>query len=220
MTEDIKQFEHKSYEAYVEEQTKGNKRKIHKVWAQPDNIALLVRRFLDRFLAAHNPSQPLPTSFLVLCHGTRNGAEQGYFREAFKQCGFDAQVLGTEISETATQFPDTIQHDFHEPLPLSVPQTYHIVYTNSLDHAYDGAKAVNAWLDQLKPNGTLVIEHSTDDEPSKVNSLDCFGVSINYFPMWLLRNTKGYVTSAHLMPYLPQNTEKTTVTWHFVVEKR
>lgn len=220
MTEDIKQFKHESYEAYVEEQTKGNKRKIHKVWAHPENIKMLVMRYLDAFLEDHNPSVPLPTAFRVLCHGTRNGAELGYFRDAFKAYGFDAEVLGTEISTTATDFPDTIQHDFHDPLPLDVPQTYHIVYSNSLDHAYDGAKAVDAWLDQLEPEGVLVVEHSTDDEPDKVNKLDCFGVNIRYFPMFVLRQTKGYVFDARLAPYLPQNTSKSTLTWHFLVKKK
>ena len=47
-----------------------------------------------------------------LCHGTRTGKEQEWFRK-YLSC----DVVGTEISETATQFPFTIQWDFHKSKP-------------------------------------------------------------------------------------------------------
>ena len=43
-----------------------------------------------------------------ICHGTRNGKEQKFFKR-----NLNINVIGTEISSTATQFPDTIQWDFH-----------------------------------------------------------------------------------------------------------
>ena len=46
----------------------------------------------------------------VLCHGTRNGAEQRYFKDHWK----NAEVLGTEISDTATQFPMTVEWDMQK----------------------------------------------------------------------------------------------------------
>ena len=49
----------------------------------------------------------------ILCHGTRRGLEQQYIIEYFENIE-NLEVIGTEISYTATQFPNTIEWDFHE----------------------------------------------------------------------------------------------------------
>jgi hypothetical protein len=46
----------------------------------------------------------------VLCHGTRNGKEQKMFLNKYP----NAEIVGTEISHTAKDFPMTVQWDFHD----------------------------------------------------------------------------------------------------------
>ena len=89
-----------SYEDYVDEQTKLNKAKLHVVWVLKSNI-VDIKSYCDKHkINVQN----------VICHGTRNGRELYYFNDVFPNVG----VLGTEISDTATQFPNTIQWDFHD----------------------------------------------------------------------------------------------------------
>jgi len=77
------------YEGYRHAQTEGNKLKLNYVWARQENIA-----FLSEYLRK-TIGQP---SFGI-CHGTRRGMEQEWFRSYL-----DCEVIGTEISETAEQF--------------------------------------------------------------------------------------------------------------------
>ena len=79
-----------------------------------------------------------------------------------------ADVLGTEISETATQFPMTIQWDFHEVKPEWL-SAFDIVFSNSWDHSYDPRLAFSRWLSCVAKGGALVLEWSKvhgDTEPS------------------------------------------------------
>lgn len=46
----------------------------------------------------------------VLCHGTRNEKEQKLFLKKYP----NAEIVGTEISHTAKDFPLTVQWDFHD----------------------------------------------------------------------------------------------------------
>ena len=85
------------YERYRATQEAGNKRKLRNCWAMPQNMA---------FLADHLKKRLNSIQF-GLCHGTRRGLEQQWLREHLR-----SEVIGTEISETATQFPHTIQWDF------------------------------------------------------------------------------------------------------------
>ncbi len=90
------------YETYKAVQTAGNHRKIDWVFAVEQNIDVAcdyLRRKLDRIEFG-------------ICHGTRRGLEQKWFAERL-----GCEVIGTEISDTATQFPNTVQWDFHEPNP-------------------------------------------------------------------------------------------------------
>merc|ERR1711920_1130260 len=67
-------------------------------------------------------------------------------------------VLGTEISDTAEQFPNTIQWDFHNAKAewLSAAD---FIYSNSLDHAFDPLRALTQWMRCLQPRGVLFLEH-------------------------------------------------------------
>ena len=137
----MKLYKYKDYDEYVRIQTEANRRKIKGVWVRESDLKKL--------------SGLIDVPSTILCHGTRNGRELEIFQELYPE----AEVLGTEISDTATQFPNTVQHDFHDVNQKWIGK-YDLVYSNSFDHAYDPKKAISAWRDQLSYNGKLVIEWS------------------------------------------------------------
>lgn len=150
-------------ETYREIQEIGNKGKLNLVFAVEDNIAHMAR-YAERRIG---------TVEFVLCHGTRNGAEQRWFKEHAKG---PPRVLGTEISATAGQFPDTIQWDFHEPNPDWIGKA-DIVYSNSWDHSIDPERMFRNWMSCLSQKGILLIEHSIHHEGHNADPLDPFGAS-------------------------------------------
>jgi hypothetical protein len=134
------------YDLYKKVQTLGNKGKIERVFVAEDNIAYLCRE-LEKLI---------PEIRSVLCHGTRNAAEQKFFQGALSK---PAAILGTEISDTALQFPMTIEWDFHEVKPEWLGAV-DVVYSNSFDHSYDPHKLFPAWLSCLSVNGVMALEWS------------------------------------------------------------
>ncbi len=138
-------YKYKSYEEYVEAQTKANKRKIGHVWVRENVIKEIIKNY------SGTPSN-------IICHGTRNATEQKFFKESCEECN----VIGTEISETAKDFPMTVQWDFHEVNNDWIGK-FDIVYSNSFDHSYDPNKSISAWRDQLSEKGTMYIEWCPDE---------------------------------------------------------
>lgn len=146
----MKIHKYENYEDYVEAQTEANVRKLQVVWVRPETIKSI------------HKLQPFASK--ILCHGTRNAREQTLFKQLYPT----AEILGTEISHTATKFPMTIQHDFHEPLDGK----WDIVYTNSFDHSYDPEKALTNWKSQIAPGGSLYLEHAFSEENNKARRSD------------------------------------------------
>ncbi len=163
------------YARYRRVQTEGNRRKIETVWVQRENIVFLAALIRERM--------PVPT--FGLCHGTRRGLEQQWFGEEL-----GCPVLGTEISDTATQFPDTIQWDFHEAKDEWLGAA-DFVYSNSFDHAHDPEKALGSWMRCLKPGGLCILEHSTRHGPEGASELDPFGADLFVLPYLVLRWGRG-----------------------------
>jgi len=161
------------YERYKQVQTAGNKNKIGQVWAMEENIA-----FLSDYIVKH-----LGKVDFGLCHGTRQGKEQAWFKKYLK-----CEVLGTEISDTATQFPDTIQWDFHQVKPEWL-NACDFIYSNSFDHSYDPEKCLRAWMTCVKKGGLCIIEHS--DASAQATELDPFGVDSTLMPYFVLLWGKG-----------------------------
>tara|TARA_B100001248_G_scaffold9854_1_gene6504 strand:+ start:15956 stop:16531 length:576 start_codon:yes stop_codon:yes gene_type:complete len=154
----MKLWKYKDYEEYVRVQTEGNVSKIKNVWAD--------QKVFD-IIANYKPDAKD-----IICHGTRNGAELDMFKKAIPSLYY---IVGTEISHTAKQFPNTIQHDFHEQIQSYVGK-FDIVYSNSLDHSYDPYKALKTWTDQVNKNGMLCIELATGAE-NKMRELDPLEIS-------------------------------------------
>ena len=149
----MKIYKYENYEEYVSEQTRANKLKLTNVWVQKNTMDQIKQR-------VSNPKA-------IICHGTRNAKEQQYLQEIYG----DIEIIGTEISETATQFDMTIQHDFHEQKEEWVDH-FDILYSNSFDHSYDPWKCIKTWGEQLKTGGWAFLEMSSHPEVNRSKSTD------------------------------------------------
>ena len=135
----MKIWPYNSYNQYVQEQIKANKRKLFRVWADSE-VLYKIKKYKE-------------DAQYILCHGVRNGEELNIFSAIYNP----EVILGTEISPTADRFENTVQHDFHNER-VDWVNKFDIVYTNSFDHAYNPNKCINVWKKQLREEGILVIE--------------------------------------------------------------
>lgn len=163
------------YKKYRKIQQEGNLRKIENTWVIEGNI-----KFLSDYLA-----KSLGSVSFGICHGTRRGNEQKWFRE-YLSC----EVIGTEISESATEFPHTIQWDFHEENPEWNGKA-DFIYSNSFDHSYDPEACLNTWIKALKVGGFCILEHSNLHAPEEASELDPFGAEIEIMPYLITKWSKG-----------------------------
>jgi hypothetical protein len=163
------------YDKYRQIQIEGNRRKLGYIWADEENIATLSTYIRNA----------MGTPRFGICHGTRRGKEQEWFRK-YLGC----EVIGTEISDTAEQFPHTIQWDFHEVKPEWVNAT-DFIYSNSFDHSYDPERCLNAWMSCVRPGGLCILEHSNFHGPEGTCELDPFGADIVTMPYLISRWGKG-----------------------------
>lgn len=154
--------EYRSYEDYRAVQIYHNYRKLNRVWADAATLDLLAGRL--RGLLGDGPLRGL-------CHGSRNGFEQNHLNDAHP--GFE--VIGTDISPSARDFPNSVEWDFHAVNPAWEGQ-FDFVYSNSLDQSWQPRVALEAWLGQVRPGGVVVIEHSDEQSPLAAGEMDPFGV--------------------------------------------
>lgn len=161
------------YEKYRQTQVAGNKRKIDNVWVLEENI-----EFLANYL-----NNTIGDIEFGLCHGTRRGKEQEWFRKHL-----NCNVIGTEISDTAEQFPNTIQWDFHEVKPEWI-DAVDFIYSNSFDHSYDPQNCLKAWMTCVKKGGVCILEHTSGHEHA--TELDPFGADISFMPYLVLTWGEG-----------------------------
>jgi hypothetical protein len=103
------------YRQYRKVQIAGNKRKIQHQWIDEGSIRWIAERLLS---FEQKPK-------FGICHGTRRGNEQAWFTK-YLGC----PVIGTDISDTASDFPNTIQWDFHDVKPEWI-DACDFVYSNS-----------------------------------------------------------------------------------------
>ena len=157
----MKIYKYENYEEYVSEQTRANVEKLKNVWVQEHQIKKAITY--------------KPSAKNILCHGTRNGAEQKLFKNNLP----DAYVIGTEISHTATQFSDTIQHDFHDVKDEFINK-FDIVYSNAFVHSFDPDGALTTWKNQLTDDGIIIIELMTGAE-NRSRSIDPLEISFDEF---------------------------------------
>lgn len=190
------------YELYRRIQSAGNQRKLDQVWVLEENI-----EFLSNHIKKH-----LGETRFGLCHGTRRGREQAWFQK-YLGC----EVVGTEISDTADQFPNTIQWDFHKTKDEWI-DSVDFIYSNSFDHSYDPEGCLNAWMGCVRPGGLCILEHSSAHGPGGVNELDPFGAHLAIMP-YLVTTLGGGRYGVHELleaPAKPESVARLT----FIVIRR
>ena len=173
----MKIYNYESYEDYVNAQIEGNKRKIKNSYVDPISLGGLVGHLYEQY--SLKPST-------ILCHGTRRGLEQQYFLDIYKSLGITPNVIGTEISPTAVDYPNTIQWDFHEVKDEWVGAV-DLVYSNSFDHSYKPTDCLKAWMSCLSKNGVCVLEYSEECD-TKSGKTDPFAASLDEYKEFISKD--------------------------------
>lgn len=191
-----------SYEEYRRVQIYHNLRKLKRVWADAETLDLLADELVARL-----GSGPLRG----LCHGTRNGFEQNHL--SARNPGF--AVIGTDISPSAAQFPNSVVWDFHDTRQ-DWEGAFDFVYSNSLDQSWQPRAALEAWLGQVRPGGVVVIEHSEEQSPIAAGEMDPFGVRPQVVP-YVLAEWFGHRVSVSFRESFKENIGRRT--WLFFIMK-
>lgn len=197
------------YDRYKTSQVAHNKRKLGYVWAEKDTLGLI----------ADDIEKKNPKLKRGLCHGARNGWEVEWFRDRL-----DCEVIGTDIAETATDFPHMVQHDFHEVRDEWVGG-FSFIYTNSLDQAFDPEKALKAWAGQLTDDGRIYIEHTMQHSSIAAGEMDPFGAHPMIMPYLLFQWGRGTYKMVDILTISDVQTQRGADSaskgdvWVFVLEK-
>ena len=182
------------FDLYRKVQNQANAEMLDYAWVSEENV-----RHLARLLKVYNPD-----AHFGLCHGAKHGREAAWFQEEY---GGSLRVLGTDIADSAQQFENVVQWDFHEINPK-----WHgvcdFVYSNSWDHAYDPAKAFAAWADSLKPGGILLLDWSNAHGPEGVSVIDPYGATLGSLAENLVRAAPGLLGVCRIIDDLPEASEE------------
>lgn len=192
------------YESYKNIQTRGNKEKINNVWVTEENITFLSKYILNTI------GQPQ----FGICHGTRRGKEQEWFRKHL-----NCEVIGTEISETASDFPNTIQWDFHE-VKTEWLENVDFIYSNSFDHSYDPKKCLNSWMNCVKKHGICIIEHTYYHGSESSSELDPFGADIVQMPYLILTWGQGQYGVRELIKKISSQVNRLNKNTYFIIVQK
>jgi len=173
-----------SYEEYAQMQVHFNKVKLNNVWADEATMTRVKNILLDEFKDEKK--------IVGICHGSRNGYEQNFLRN----CSSKLEVIGTDISETAKNYDNSVQWDFHDT-NKDWKANMNFIYTNSLDQSLRPDVAIQTWLSQLKPNGLLIIEHTESHSPGAASEMDPFGVRPKVMPYVLVMWFGSQISISH-----------------------
>lgn len=190
------------YEEYRDMQVFHNKRKLNVIWADDGTLAA-VASYL------HDSGQPVGRG---MCHGARNGYEVKKLAELT-----GAAVIGTDISETATQFPNMVVWDFQNDNP-DWHGKFDFVYTNSLDQAMRPDAALAAWARQLAPGGRIFIEHTMGHAAAAASAMDPFGAHPMCMPYLFFKWGRGMYRLCEILEPGPKTNNQKPV-WMFVLER-
>ncbi len=193
--------DYESYEQYRDIQIFHNKRKIKNVWA--DEVTL------DRVINIIVENDSLDT-YSGICHGTRNGFEQNYLNKSNK-----IKAFRTDISETALNYENSVQWDFHNP-NMEWENKFDFVYSNSLDQSWKPRLALETWLNQVKTGGIVIIEHTEVHGPRGASEMDPFGVRPVAMPYVLSQWFGDQISITHSMQKKGNMNE---IAWLFVCKK-
>ena len=199
----VKIYKYESYEEYKKTQIYFNKKKIEKIWADEINL-----KIVSDFLKSNIEIGKIQG----LCHGSRNGFEQNFFNKELN----DSKVIGTDISDTAENYENSVVHDFHNEKKEWINK-FDFIYTNSLDQSFDPQKALRVWLNQIKKDRFVIIEHSDQHGVMSSGKMDPFGVEANFFP-YLLSEWFGHSISVKILKSIKPNKNNAPV-FLFIIKK-
>jgi hypothetical protein len=161
----MKVYRHKNYKEYKDAQIEKNIRKLDNVWIREEEIESISKKI----------KKLIPDVKFGICHGVRNGWEVHQLRD---RLGID--IIGTDISPTATQFEHVIEWDFHNVKSEWIDNV-DFIYSNSFDHSYDPKKCLDVWMDCIKkPNGICFL-HWVSSNVKKLDAADCFSATLDEY---------------------------------------
>ena len=201
--EKYKIHEYESYEEYKKTQIYFNKLKLDHIWADEKNLNKIANYILKKI-----PNKKIKG----LCHGSRNGYEQNKFKQFLNS----ENIIGTDISETALNYDNSIVWDFHE-IKNEWINEFDFVYSNSLDQSYNPKKALEVWLNQINDNGFIFVEISDQHNVHSSGKMDPFGVEPEFFP-YLLIEWFHHRISLSLIKSVKENKSKAPV-WIYIIKK-
>jgi len=161
----MKIHKYKSYKHYVNTQIAGNKANADGQWCDEREIEFLSNYLLKNYRDIK----------FAICHGCKQGNEQKWFGKHTK-----AKVIGTDITDVAERYPNTICWDFHEVKPEWVDNV-DFIYSNAFDHSYDPKKCLKAWMSCVKKTGCCIIEWSIASLVEHSNMTDPFGATLEEY---------------------------------------
>ena len=199
----VKIHKYKNYEEYKATQIFYNKKKINNIWADEFNLTKIAD-FLKKNINKKN--------IKGICHGSRNGFEQDFFNRNI----LNSKVFGTDISDTAINYKDSIVWDFHKTKEEWI-DNFDFVYSNSLDQSFDPRTALTNWIQQINKNGYVIVEHTDQHSVRASAKMDPFGVEPNFFP-YLITEWFGHSVSLKIIKSVKPNKSKAPA-WLFFIKK-
>ena len=169
---DFYEFDYKSVygddwkQQYLKIQQNANHEKIDQQFETEENILLLCKILNDK----------IPEKKLGICHGTRTGKEQYWFNEHLSG---NSYVFGTDISENADSYKDTIIFDMHNDNKEWLKK-FNFIYSNSWDHSYNLKEMLLVWKKHLKKDGYIILNHTPGHTPAGTSEMDPTGCSSGY----------------------------------------
>lgn len=146
-------YKYKNYDEYIKNQKETTNRKFKGI----NDTRIYVREFIIKEICEYYKTKVKFLADSILCHGTRGGREQKFFKKYFK----DAEVVGSELFEGCQDVPMTVIHDFNKVKEEWIGK-FDIVYSNSFDHTITPKETLKVWSDQLTEHGRLCIEWTDD----------------------------------------------------------
>jgi hypothetical protein len=161
----MKLHKYKTYQEYIDIQIRGNKANPDGQWCEEKEIEFLSNYLLKNY----NDIK------FGICHGCKQGNEQKWFNKYTK-----AHVIGTDITDIAEIYPNTICWDFHDVKPEWISNV-DFIYSNAFDHSPYPHNCLKAWMSCVKNRGCCILEWSTGHSAAASSKLDPFGASLEEY---------------------------------------
>ena len=183
-----------SYEEYVAAQRAktdaivSDKKMLSRAQQAPQNTIIAVAAYIKAHVAMRHR--------FALCHRTRSGREQMWFRQQLT----GVEVLGTKLSEEAAKVaPFTLAWDYHKVKPEWERRT-DFVYSNTLDHSFDPALAVRRWMSEIDVQGAVILEYGSDSTHHHASRVDPYSADATQLRA-MLRNSSALAVTEGQPPF-------------------